>query len=80
MAKGSLHNTSAGAQRVFGYCRVSTDRQADSSISIDEQRVKIEARCLEHGWQLEHVYVDAGASGSTPLARRPEGSKLLAAL
>jgi len=29
---------------------------------------------------LERVYIDAGISGSTPLARRPEGAKLLAAV
>jgi putative DNA-invertase from lambdoid prophage Rac len=83
MAGRSLHNPPADAQRVFGYCRVSTDRQADSGISLDEQERKIEARCREHleqGWYLEHVYVDAGVSGSTPLAKRPEGAKLLAAL
>jgi putative DNA-invertase from lambdoid prophage Rac len=80
MAGRSLHNPSAGAQRVFGYCRVSTDRQADSGISLDEQQRKIEARCREHDWRLEHVYVDAGVSGSTPLGKRPEGARLLAAL
>jgi putative DNA-invertase from lambdoid prophage Rac len=80
MAKGSLHNPSAGAQRVFGYCRVSTDRQADSGISLDEQERKIEARCRENDWHLEHVYVDAGVSGSTPLGKRPEGARLLAAV
>jgi putative DNA-invertase from lambdoid prophage Rac len=68
------------AQRVYGYCRVSTDRQADSGISLDEQQRKIEARCNEHGWALEHVYVDAGVSGSTPLGKRPEGARLLAVL
>jgi DNA invertase Pin-like site-specific DNA recombinase len=68
------------AHRVFGYCRVSTDRQADSGISLDEQERKIAARCSENGWHLEHVYVDAGVSGSTPLARRPQGGKLLTAL
>jgi putative DNA-invertase from lambdoid prophage Rac len=70
----------APQQRVYGYCRVSTDRQADSGIGLDEQRVKIEARCVENGWHLEHVYVDAGVSGSTPLAKRPQGAQLLAAL
>jgi putative DNA-invertase from lambdoid prophage Rac len=80
MAARSLHNPPASAQRVYGYCRVSTDRQADSGLSLDEQERKIEARCLEHGWRLEHVYVDAGVSGSTPLGKRPEGPKLLAAL
>jgi putative DNA-invertase from lambdoid prophage Rac len=66
--------------RVYGYCRVSTDRQADSGVSLDEQHRRIEARCLENGWQLEHVYVDAGVSGSTPLNKRPQGSRLLAAV
>jgi putative DNA-invertase from lambdoid prophage Rac len=80
MAGRSLHNPPADAQRVFGYCRVSTDRQADSGISLDEQERKIEARCRENDWHLEHVYVDAGDSGSTPLGKRPEGAKLLAAL
>jgi len=68
------------AQRVYGYVRVSTQGQADSGISLDEQQRKIEARCTEHGWALEHVYVDAGVSGSTPLGKRPEGAKLLAVL
>jgi hypothetical protein len=61
--------------RVYGYCRVSTDRQADSGISLDEQERKIEARCLEQGWRLEHVYVDAGVSGSTRSARRRTGGR-----
>jgi putative DNA-invertase from lambdoid prophage Rac len=69
-----------GGPRVYGYCRVSTDRQADSGISLDEQERKLEARCQENGWHLEHVYVDAGVSGSTPLAKRPQGARLLSAL
>jgi hypothetical protein len=48
--------------------------QADSGISLDEQQRKIEARCLEHGWTLERVYVERGVSGSTPLSRRSEGA------
>src|SRR6516165_3115312 len=63
--------------RAYGYARVSTDQQRDSGISLDEQQRKIEARCTENGWHLEHVYIDAGISGSTPLARRPEGARLL---
>jgi DNA invertase Pin-like site-specific DNA recombinase len=57
---------------------VSTDQQRDSGISLDEQQRKIEARCIENGWRLEHVYVDAGVSGGTPLGKRPEGARLLA--
>ena len=78
MAARKLTTTTNPVQRAFGYARVSTDMQADSGISLDEQRRKIEARCLEHGWNLERIYVDAGVSGSTPLGRRPEGAKLLA--
>jgi DNA invertase Pin-like site-specific DNA recombinase len=65
------------ARRAYGYCRVSTDQQRDSGISLDEQERKIRARCLENGWHLEHVYIDAGVSGGTPLGKRPEGAKLL---
>jgi putative DNA-invertase from lambdoid prophage Rac len=73
-------NTAENTRRVYGYCRVSTDQQRDSGLSIDEQRIKIGARCTENEWTLEHVYVDAGVSGSTPLGKRPQGRALLAAL
>ena len=45
---------------------MSTDTQADSGLSIDEQQTKIRARCVENGWQLVRVYVDAGISGGVP--------------
>jgi DNA invertase Pin-like site-specific DNA recombinase len=67
-------------QRALGYARVSTDTQSASGISLEEQQRKIEARSLENGWRLERVYIDAGISGSTPLGKRPEGAKLLAAV
>ena len=51
--------------------------QADSGISLDEQRTQIECRCREKGWDLRDIFVDAGVSGSTPLGKRPEGTKLL---
>jgi DNA invertase Pin-like site-specific DNA recombinase len=41
---------------------------------------KIEARCLEDGWQLERIFLDAGDSGGTPLGKRPERTRLLAAV
>ena len=81
MAARRLPKTTASEQpRCFGYCRVSTEGQADSGIGLDEQRRKIEARAAEMNWRLEHVYTDAGVSGSTPLGKRSEGAKLLAAL
>src|SRR6516162_11787527 len=75
--KPSCNSPQPAAQRAWGYARVSTDQQRDSGISLDEQQRKIEARCIENGWHLEHVYIDAGVSGGTPLGKRPEGSKLL---
>ena len=82
MASAKVKNLAAVPQSpaVYGYCRVSTDQQRDSGISLDEQARKIEARALEMGWNLARVFVDAGVSGSIPFARRPEGAKLLAAL
>jgi DNA invertase Pin-like site-specific DNA recombinase len=80
MAAHKTTTIAAPIQRAFGYCRVSHDSQVDSGISLDEQRRKIEARCLENGWQLEEVFVDAGVSGSTALGRRTEGARLLRAV
>lgn len=68
------------AGRAFGYCRVSSDQQADSGVSIDEQQTKITTRCTENGWRLEQVFIDAGVSGATPLAKRPQGRLLVDAL
>ena len=65
------------APRAWGYGRVSTDMQADSGLSIDEQQTKIRARCVENGWSLEKIFFDAGVSGGIALGSRPEGDKLL---
>ena len=80
MATHKLTTPRTEVQRAYGYCRVSTDQQPDSGISLDEQQHRITARCAENRWNLERIYVDAGVSGSTPLSRRQEGAKLLAAL
>ena len=57
--------------RAYGYVRVSTDSQADSGLSIDEQQTKIRARCVENGWSLERIFTDAGVSGGVALGLRP---------
>src|SRR5215472_13474760 len=75
--KSAVQSTAEEPRGAYGYARVSTDMQADSGISIDEQERKIRARAVEMGWHLEEVYVDAGVSGGTPLAKRLEGAKLL---
>lgn len=65
---------------VSGYVRVSTERQADEGVSLEEQIRRIEGRALEQGWQIAEVFVERGVSGSVPLGDRPEGARLLAAL
>jgi len=62
---------------VYGYARVSTDQQRDNGISLDEQHRRIGGRCLEMGWQLSEMFVEAGVSGSVPFADRPQGKALL---
>jgi DNA invertase Pin-like site-specific DNA recombinase len=65
---------------VYGYARVSTERQADEGVSLEEQIRRIEGRALEQGWQIAEVFIERGISGSVPLGDRPEGARLLAVL
>jgi DNA invertase Pin-like site-specific DNA recombinase len=64
----------------YGYIRVSTDRQADEGESLGTQERQIQGYALQHGWDLAEIHVERGVSGSTPLADRPEGRRLLARL
>ena len=70
----------AAAGRCYGYCRVSTRMQADDGESLDVQQRTLAGYAQMHGLALAHVFIERGVSGSKPLAERPEGAKLLAAL
>ena len=63
--------------RVFGYSRVSTSEQADSGSSLATQRQQIAGYAMIKGWSVDEHFVEEGVSGSTPLADRPEGKRLL---
>ena len=65
---------------VFGYCRVSTSRQANEGESLDVQRRQIEGYALMHGLTLDAVVIEEGVSGSVPVAERPAGGPLFAKL
>jgi putative DNA-invertase from lambdoid prophage Rac len=65
---------------VFGYTRVSTDRQASDGDSLEVQRRQIEGYVHMHGLTLDALYVERGVSGSMPVAERPEGAKLWATM
>ena len=52
------------------YLRVSTGRQADSDLSIPDQRRQAMAYCASRGWEIVSDYVEPGASATDD--RRPE--------
>ena len=63
---------------VYGYVRVSTDRQADEGVSLGAQERTLRGYAIMHGMTIDKVFVESGVSGSTPIVERPEGAKLLA--
>src|SRR5271157_3941133 len=76
----ALHKERRYRVTVYGYARVSTERQADEGVSLEEQIRRIEGRALEQGWQVAETFIERGISGSVPLGDRPEGARLVAAL
>ena len=65
---------------VYGYCRVSTLKQANAGESLDVQRRQIEGYALMHGLMIAEVLVEEGVSGSIPVEERPIGGQLFAKL
>src|SRR5262249_5692649 len=65
---------------VYGYCRVSTDRQANEGESLGVQERQIQGYATMQGMSLDRVFVERGVSGSIPLADRPEGAAMLEVL
>lgn len=51
-----------------GYLRVSTDAQ---TLSVDAQRARLTAWCVERHLALTAVYEDIGVSGGAALDKRP---------
>ena len=65
---------------VYGYCRVSTDRQADQGESLRAQKRKIEGYAMMQDLALDNIFVEKAVSGSVRLDERPKGKLLLAGL
>ena len=65
---------------VYGYCRVSTMRQADEGLSLEVQRRQIRGYCEMHGLDLADVVIEEGVSGSVPISQRPAGGALFSKL
>jgi len=51
------------------YLRVSTGRQAESDLSIPDQRRQIEGYCLSRGWEVAAEFVEPGNTATDD--RRP---------
>jgi DNA invertase Pin-like site-specific DNA recombinase len=64
--------------KAIGYIRVSTDKQAESGLSLESQRKKIEAYCELYDLELVDVEVDAGFSAKS--LKRPALRRALARL
>ena len=65
---------------IYGYCRVSTLKQANEGESLEVQRRQIEGYAQMHGFTLAGVLVEEGVSGSVPVENRPVGGLLFAKL
>jgi hypothetical protein len=65
----------AAAVRATLYLRVSTGRQANSDLSIPDQRRQAKAYCASRGWEIAADYVEPGASATDD--RRPEFRRMI---
>ncbi len=66
--------------RVVSYVRVSTSEQASNGDSLDTQQRQCVGYTMMKGLEVDEVFVEAGVSGSIPLAERPEGARMLASI
>jgi DNA invertase Pin-like site-specific DNA recombinase len=62
--RSDLPSSSPAVTRVVCYLRVSTGRQAESDLSIPDQRRQIECYCAARGWTIVEDYVEPGSSAT----------------
>jgi putative DNA-invertase from lambdoid prophage Rac len=65
---------------IYGYCRVSTVRQAAEGESLEVQKRQIQGYAHMHGLVLDGIVVEEGVSGSVPVAERAAAGPLFAKL
>jgi DNA invertase Pin-like site-specific DNA recombinase len=63
------------ARKTIAYIRVSTQEQAETTLSLDAQRARIASYCAALGWAVSDVVSDAGESAKS--LQRPGMSELL---
>jgi putative DNA-invertase from lambdoid prophage Rac len=62
---------------IYGYVRVSTDRQAKEGESLGAQQRTLEGYAMMLGHKIDEMFIERGVSGSKKMIDRPEGAKLL---
>src|SRR4029434_9256568 len=72
----SRRGSEVKARRAIGYCRVSTDGQADRGVSLDAQAEKIRAMATVQDAELIDIVIDGGESGKS--LQRPGIERLVA--
>jgi DNA invertase Pin-like site-specific DNA recombinase len=65
--------------KCFVYCRLAPDGSEGGAVSLESQQRQAAGYALMKGWPISERFVDR-IGGATPLARRPEGERLLALL
>jgi site-specific DNA recombinase len=76
-----MQDTAGSHRQAIGYCRVSTQEQAEQGISLEAQEARIRAYATMRGLELVEVVVDAGVSaGKYRLEARDGGRRVLAAV
>ncbi|WP_419829843.1 recombinase family protein [Methylobacterium sp.] len=73
--KSKITVRAEGPLRAAGYMRVSTGRQAESDLSIPDQRKQVDAFCVAKGWTRVAEYVEPGASAMDDA--RPEFQRMI---
>lgn len=72
--------TTIDASLTIGYCRVSTQGQAEEGVSLDGQKNTIIEAAKKKGLVLKDIIIEDGVSASIPLKNRPGGSKIFQAI
>jgi DNA invertase Pin-like site-specific DNA recombinase len=73
--RSELASSPPATTRVVSYLRVSTGRQAESDLSIPDQRRQIQRYCAARDWTIVEDYVEPGSSATDD--RRPAFQEMI---
>jgi len=63
--------------RAVAYVRVSSKRQAEEGLSLEDQQRRVESYIAAREWDHVHTHVERGVSGTVAFEDRPEFGRLL---